>query len=148
MDDIRKPNNTKLVKPKKPEKTLTIKVNRKLFIAIVAIVVLVGVFFLGSAYGSHKQKKQSTNSLSNVSRSAFSNRWTAVGTIIEASESEVKIKDSRDQIKTASINKDTKIVDRKGTEVPAEDLKKDQRIIASGEKDGDNLTVTRVRLQQ
>lgn len=114
--------------------------NRNLFLIGSAVLVLVVVFLLGSAYGSNKQKHKVSSSLQNTRSSQLANRWTALGTIVEVSDSQIKVKDSRNQEKTAAITKDTKIVNRQGDTLKPSDLKKDQRVITSGEKDGDKLT--------
>ncbi|RTK95082.1 hypothetical protein EKI60_01350 [Candidatus Saccharibacteria bacterium] len=147
MDDITVRDSNDAPKKSKRSKNVTFVFNRKAFYVASAIVVLVVVFFLGSAYGSKKDGKAS-NAGSSPRSSSSSNRWTSVGTVQEISDAKVKVKDSRGQEKEAEINKETKIVDRKGTALKPADIKKDSRVIVSGEKDGDKLTATRIRLQQ
>lgn len=147
MDDSTMRDSNDAPKKAKKSKNVTFVFNRKAFYAVSAAVVLVVVFFLGSAYGSKKEDKASNASTSARSSSA-SNRWTSVGTVQEISDSKVKVKDSRNQEKEAEINKEAKIVDRKGATLKAADIKKDSRVIVSGEKDSNKLIATRIRLQQ
>lgn len=148
MDEGQSPHSKK-------NKTMTLKVNRKLFLVLLAVAVLLVTFFIGKSYGVSQQKEADKKNNPLTSRtngnSSVSNRWTSVGTVIEVSDKSIKIKDSRDQEKTASITKETKIVNRKGESLSAKDLKKDQKVIVSGtkdEKDEKKLTATRIRLQQ
>lgn len=147
MDEL---EGSKQELPKKTERSKTITLNRNLFFVCLAVLVLILVFFLGSAYGGNKQQDNTNRRESSDSaRSASSSsRWTSVGTVLEISDSKIKVVDSRKQEKTAEITKDTKIVNRKGETVKTSDIKKDQRVIISGEKDGDKLNATRIRLQQ
>lgn len=138
---------------RKKTKAVTIKLNRKTFTVAAGVVVLVGVFILGTVYGMNRQEKADNKKnpfSSRTTPATNSNRWTSVGTITEVSDSKIKVKDSRDQEKEATITKDTQIVNRKGDKLAAKDLKKDQKVIVSGEKDAKDdkkLTVTRIRLQ-
>ena len=140
--------------PQKPKKSkhITFVFNRNAFYIASAVIVLVVVFFLGSAYGSRNESKTTklTDPKTAASR-ATQNRWTSIGTVQEVSDTKIKVKDSRDEVKEATINKETKIVDRKGTTLKPSDIKKDSRVIISGtkdEKDEKKLTATRIRLQQ
>ena len=134
-------------KKKRASRSVTLKLNLNFFYVAIAIVVLVVVFFLGRASSDTDSKSTAKDSpLSASSRSQ--NRWTSVGNVEEVSDAKIKVKDSRDQVKEASITKDTKIVDRKGTNLKASDIKKAQRVIISGEKDGEKLIATRIRIQQ
>ena len=150
MDDTTAGESRGEPKKTRKSKNVTLIMNRRMFTILVVVLVLVVVFFLGSAYGSRKSdsKGNSSGASSNSDRPSTSNRWTSVGTVQEISDSKIKVKDSRDQEKEAAINKETKIVDRKGTVLKTSDIKKDQRVIVSGEKDGDKLVATRIRLQQ
>lgn len=147
MDEVKAPDGASK-KKKSSNMSVTIRFNRTFFMVALAVIVLVVVFFLGSSYGANQEKGKSGSSSRTNSSLINQNRWTAVGTVQEVSDSQIKVKDSRDQIKEASITKETKIVDRKGTDLSAKDIKKDQRVIISGEKDGDKLTATRIRIQQ
>ncbi len=140
----------KAILAKKKFQTKLPKIGKKNAKILGIVLVLAVTFLLGNSYGMHRQKNSTKNKLSSANGSALlsANRWTSVGKITEVSDSKIKIKDSRDQEKEAEINKDTKIVNRKGDTVTAGDLKKDQSVIISGEKDGDKLKATRIRLQQ
>lgn len=136
-------------KPKKLHRARRVAKNKKFRRGVVIILAAVGIFLLGTWYGINHQKKAQKSALENRSSSAAtSNRWTAVGTVTEVSSDKIKVKDSRGQDKEASITKETKIVNRKGEQKSVNDLKKDQKVIVSGEKDGNNLTVTRIRIQE
>lgn len=131
------------------------KLSKPVIYTLVVLLLLGGTFVAGMNYGENKQKKHQTKSLADLSKSspsaALQNRWTSVGTVQEVSDSKIKVKDSRNETKEASITKDTIIVDRKGTKLTAKDIKKDQRVIVSGtkdEKDKNKLTATRIRIQQ
>lgn len=134
---------------KKKGRAITIRLSLRVAIVCGIILLLLASFVSGTIYGEHRQKQAKyTNPRSHNASNVSSNRWASVGTILEVSDSEIKVKDSRNQEKVAKITKDTKIVDRKGTNLTTKELKKDQRVIVSGEKDGNKLTATRIRLQQ
>lgn len=157
MEDVRVPQKSDeapaAAKSKKKNRTVTFRINRNVLFVGIAVIFVIGVYFLGVHQGQKKAKPstQSPASLDRANAAATSNRWTSVGTVQEVSDSSIKVKDSRDEVKQAAITKDTKIVNRKGEQLKASDIKKDQRVIISGtkdEKDKNKLTATRIRLQQ
>lgn len=139
-------------KSKKKNRTVTLRVNRDVLMVLVAVVLIASAYFIGVNKGENKTSKTAKNGLSSTAEknaATSSNRWTSVGSVEEVSESNIKVKDSRNEVKDAKITKDTSIVDRKGTKLTAKDIKKDQRVIVSGTKDDKNvLTATRIRIQQ
>lgn len=139
-------------KKTKKNRTVTLKVNRDVLVIVIALVLIIAAYFVGFQKGETKGKNDRSSSLSSSSRQngeSVSNRWTSVGTVQEISDSSIKVVDSRKETKQAKITKDTTIVDRKGTKLTAKDIKKDQRVIISGTKDDkNNLTATRIRIQQ
>lgn len=137
-------------KPKK-SRTVTMKVNRDVLTIGIALLLVVAAYFVGYHNGqNHPSNKNSLTTSDSVRQnaSAASNRWTSVGIVTEVTESSIKVKDSRGQIKDAKITKDTTIVDRKGTKLTTKEIKKDTRVIISGTKDGNTLSATRIRIQQ
>lgn len=139
-------------KKTKKNKTVTLKVNRDVLAVIIAVVLIGAAYFIGFHNGQEDAKKNPSSSAASLSRQngeSVSNRWTSVGTVQEVSDNSIKVVDSRKETKQAKITKDTTIVDRKGTKLTAKDIKKDQRVIISGTKDDkNNLTATRIRIQQ
>lgn len=134
-------------KSKKLHRVRKVATNRKFLMILAAVVVLAGTFYAGSVYGASQEKKDS-KSASSADATTRSSRWTTVGTVVEVTDKKIKVKDSRDQEKEATVSDDTQITDRKGNKLTIGDIKKDQRVIVSGEKDGNNLKATRIRLQQ
>ena len=164
MEDIKKPEritdkvDTPAVaeKPHKRRRVRLPKISKKagkrlLIVAVIGLV-LGGVYYAGVKKGESRSKAASSKLTSSTAKKAndtASNRWTSVGTVLEASADSIKVKDSRGETKQAKITKDTVVVDKKGTKLSAKDIKKDQRVIVSGTKDTkNNLTATRIRLQQ
>lgn len=139
----------KKVSSKKPKKSRNIhlKVNRKTATIIGSVAIVVVVFLLGAMYGTHQQKEADKRSGSGRLAAAAQDRWTAVGTITEVSESKIKVKDVRGEEKEADVTSDTTIVDSKSQKIAAKDLKKDQKVIVTGTKDGKKLKATRIRVQ-
>lgn len=125
------------------------KIPKTVRIIILVIFLVIFSFIAGCKYGSSKEKSkiEKTKSTTKTSNSAVSNRWTAVGLITEISDTQIKVVDSRKKEYVAEINKDTSILDRKGTKLSKSDLKKDLKVIITGEKDKDKLKATRIRIQ-
>lgn len=144
-------NDSKTPKSKN-KRMVTLRISREVLIIIIAAVLILAAYFVGVKNGKdsiNKSRRENSSDLAKRDSSASSNRWTAVGNVQEISDTNIKVKDSRDEVKDAKITKDTTIVDRKGTKLAAKDLKKDQRVIVSGTKDDKGaLTATRIRLQQ
>ena len=145
-------SSTDQTKKSKRKRIVTLRINRDLLMVIIAAVLILVAYLVGVQNGEDKSKKSAKAGLSDISRQsseALSNRWTSVGTVQEVSDATIKVKDSRGETKDAKITKDTNIVDRKGTKLAAKDIKKNQRVIVSGTKDDkNNLTATRIRIQQ
>lgn len=125
------------------------KIPKSVKIILLVILLIIISFIAGCKYGSSREKSkiENTKSTSKTSNSATSNRWTAVGLITEVSDTQIKVVDSRKKEYVAEINKDTAILDRKGTKLSKSDLKNDLKVIISGEKDNDKLKAIRIRIQ-
>ncbi len=126
----------------------------KITYVIIAILLIIGAYFLGSHQGAQKQKKADEKahpSAVNASGSnpASQNRWTSVGTVQDISATSITVKDSRGETKQAKIESNTAVVDSKAAKTNVQAIKKDQKVIISGTKDDKgNLTATRIRIQQ
>lgn len=156
MDDVKvvHKETPEAPKPTKKSRKLKVKFNKTGALAIGVVVLVVAALFVGKSWGTSSQKKanEKANPFANRSTErAITNRFTSVGKVTAISDKSITVKDARDQEKTATVNGDTKIVDRKGKPVKVGDIAKDARVIMSGtkdEKDDKKLTATRIRLQQ
>ncbi len=120
---------------------------------VVGVAALLGaVYYLGFTNGENKQKAVAKKTLisPSASNASTSRRWSAIGSVTDISEKQIKIKDSRGQEQTAVINKDTVITGADGKKTDFTAIKKDSRVIGTGTKNekGNTLTATRIRIQK
>jgi hypothetical protein len=141
---------------KKVTFTITFNLIVKLIIAGAIILVLFGVYTLGTKNGK-ENAKTSVSSSSAGNRDSMLNgsnsplrRWSAIATITEVSDKKLSFKDSAGKEQKASFTKETAFLGSDGKKTDVKALKKDQKVIISGEKDekGENRTVTRIRIQK
>ena len=156
MDDI-KPVEKSAPKEKKAKKvtfTIPLGLATKMIIALLAVLLVFGIYKLGDRNGANREKTSKTNgssfsSASTANRNA-SRRWSSIGTITDVNDKTIKVKDARGKEQTASFTKDTIVTSSDGKQTDAKALKKDQKVIVTGDKDekGNNLTVSRIRIQK
>lgn len=151
MEDVRAPQKKDEAASKsKKNRTLTLRVNRDVFMIGVAVVLILVAYFYGVHNGRDQINKDQKAGMSDLNRTAVatSARWTSVGTVQEVSNSSIKIVDTRKETKQVKIAKDTVVVGRTGEKISAKEIKKGQRVIVSGTTDDkNNLTATRIRIQ-
>ncbi len=150
-------------KPKKPTKsakkvtfTITFNLIVKLIIAGAILLVLFGVYMLGTKNGKENAytRVSSSNSGNRDAMSSGSSsplrRWTAIATIIDVNDKKLSFKDSAGKEQTATFTKESVFLGSDGKKTDVKALKKDQKVIISGNKDekGENRTVTRIRIQK
>jgi len=142
-------NESNLARIKSKLKLIEPRISKNILFITLAIVLLAVSFLIGMKYGVNKEKNVSNKATTNNSaaKPLVSNRWNAIGIISEINESNIKVIDPRKKEYNAQITKDTMIVDRKGTKLTTKDLKKDQKVIISGDKNGDKFRATRIRIQ-
>ena len=77
-------------------------------------------------------------------------RWSAIATITAVDAKKISFKDSAGKDQTSNFTKETLVMGSDGKKTDIKALKKDQKIIISGDKDqkGENRTVTRIRIQK
>lgn len=131
---------------------LTVKLGEKSFVLLGIIIAVALVFGIGYKAGvSHQKKEVAAQRSKNLRSQSFLDtlpRWTSIGTITNITENKLVLKDIRGDTKEAKLTKESRITDRMGKTLTRNDLKKDQKIIVSGERDKKgNLTVTRIRVQ-
>ncbi len=137
---------------KSKSKKVTLTFDRRAGIVVSIIVSLLAAFWLGTLYGSHKNKSSSTfDTLREKAKTTSNTRWNGVGTVTEVSNSTITIKESVGGTRMAAITKSTEILDRKNKKISIDQIKKDQRVIVSANKDAkdaNKLTATRIRVLQ
>ena len=147
-------------KPSKPAKkvtfTITFNLIVKLVIVAAILLVLFGVYTLGSNNGKKNAKitlptpgAGYRDSMMNGSNPPI-RRWSAIATITDVNDKKISFKDSQNKEQSATFTKESSVIGSDGKKTDFKALKKDQKIIISGDKDqkGENRTVTRIRIQK
>lgn len=141
---------------KKVTFTITFNLIVKVMITAAVLLLLFGVYTLGMNNGKEDAKKivppssaGYRESMMNGSNSPL-RRWSAIATITEVNDKKLSFKDSTGKEQTASFTKETVFLGSDGKKTDVKALKKDQKVIISGDKDekGENRTVSRIRLQK
>lgn len=141
---------------KKVTFTITFNLIVKVIIAAAVLLLLFGVYTLGMNNGKDDAKKTGPSSnagyrdsMMNGSNSPL-RRWSAIATITDVNDKKLSFKDSAGKEQTATFTKETVFLGSDGKKTDVKALKKDQKVIISGEKDekGENRIVTRIRLQK
>ncbi|MCX6727556.1 MAG: hypothetical protein NTX11_01960 [Candidatus Saccharibacteria bacterium] len=147
-------------KQSKPAKkvtfTITFNLIVKLIIAAAILLVLFGVYTLGTNNGKKNAKTTLPTPVAGYRDSMMNGsntpirRWSAIATITAVDAKKISFKDSAGKDQTANFTKETLVMGSDGKKTDIKALKKDQKIIISGDKDqkGENRTVTRIRIQK
>ena len=133
------------------KKFLSSLIKNKIFLTILVLVVMAGIFYAGMCYGVYKNKKAAlkTSTQANLhgqnpitSGSAIS----SIGTVTSIDSKKIDIKDSKGATKTFSLDPKIAILSSSGKPAQFDSIKVGDRVLISAKMNKDKTyTATRVR---